>query len=248
LHPYVAWGDSLDGAPPALSSFNKTALASQGGTGEVTLLTGVNSHSLKPKLVSLFNAHASASSVVYLNFTDGTNVEEIAGSKVTLLAGESLVYIDGQGCMHYDAEGHPYPSVGNRASQAEMEAGTSDDKYVTPLKLNFHPGAIKCWGKANGAGTSLLANWNVSGITDTGTGRLGVTIGADFSSVNYSITPGIERVSTSLAVASVDIGGVLRNASQAAGSFEIENFDETATTNVAQDPANYHWQCAGDQA
>jgi len=75
-----------------------------------------------------------------------------------------------------------------------------------------------------------------------------VNIGTDFSSADYSAVTSLERVSTSLAVANTDNGGMFRNATMAAGSFQIENFDDTATTHVAQDPSSYFWACFGDQA
>lgn len=192
------------------------------------------------------NNHASQTVVYTIVRTDGTNTETVI--KVTLLAGESLKCNEVGTWLHYDVNGALYPSVGNLATQAEQEAGTATDKYVSPGRQHFHPSAVKCWGKANGAGTSLIVNYNVSSITDTGTGQLTVNVGTDFSSANYSVTTSVERVATSLAVANVDNGGLLRNASQAAGSFQIENYDDTATTHVAQDPAAYHWQCCGDQA
>ena len=57
----------------------------------------------------------------------------------------------------------------------------------------------------------------------------------------------IERDQTSLSVATVAQCEV-RNASPAAGSFEIESYDHTAITLAAQDPSSYFWSCHGDQA
>lgn len=242
----ISWADALDGSPPAVSSFGREVFASITTNTTTTILTGVASHTLKPKRISVHNNHASVATVVYLDITDGTDTAVLAGSEVNLLAGEALLMIETGAFFHYDSNGALYPAIGNAASQAEMEAGTATDRFVTPQAFNWHPGAVKAWGKANGAGTSLLANWNISGITDTATGRLGVTIGTDFSSVNYSITIALERSVTSLAVAGVEDSNI-RNASQAVGTFEIESYDHTATTMVAQDPANYHWQCCGDQ-
>jgi hypothetical protein len=195
---------------------------------------------------SLRNNHGSTTCDVTIQRTDGTNTDTVV--KATLLAGEALVYTNAGAWLHYDINGAIYPSVGNAATQAEMEAGTALDKYVPPGRVQYHPGVCKCWGKANGAGTSLIANYNVTSITDTGTGQLTVNIGTDFSSADYSITTSLERVATSLAVANVDNGGLIRNATQAVGAFQIENYDDTATTHVAQDPSSYYWQCFGDQA
>jgi hypothetical protein len=242
----IWWADSLDGSPPTVSSFGREPFASITGTGNTTLLTGVASHTLKVKRISLFNNHASTSTVVYCDITDGTDTNVIAGSKCTLLAGESLLMNETGTWLHYDSNGAVYPSVGNAASQAEMEAGTATDKFVTPQGVNWHPGVAKCWGKAVGAGTSLTVNWNISGISDTGTGRLGVTIGTDFSSANYSVVPSLERTVTALTATGVE-DHAIRNASPAAGSFEIESYDQTAILFAAQDPQSYFWVCHGDQ-
>jgi hypothetical protein len=119
---------------------------------------------------------------------------------------------------------------------------------VTPQGVNWHPGVAKCWGKALGAGTSLSAGWNIASVADTGTGRLGWTIGTDFSGVNWAALNSIQRIATTLTVATVDLGGgTFRNAGQTAAVIESENYDETATTNVAQDPEFYYMAGFGDQ-
>jgi hypothetical protein len=218
----------------SITSATTTAIV----TGAASLIKRVIEQSYR-------NNHGSTSCDVTVQRTDGTSTETVV--KVTLLAGEALICNGAGTWLHYDTNGAIYPSVGNLATQAEQEAGTATDKYVSPGRQQFHPSALKCWGKASGDGTTLHANYNVTNLTDTGTGQLTVNIATDMSSVHYAINTTIERVATSLAVANVDNGGLLRNASQAAGAFQVENYDDTATTHVAQDPATYHWQCAGDQ-
>lgn len=203
-------------------------------------------HVINVKHMNIYNNHASQATTLRVEVADGTNTTVLAN--VNLLAGESLVLTQGGVWLHYDSNGAAYPSVGNAASVAEMEAGSALDRYVSPGVFHRHPGSLKCWGKANGAGTTLLANYNIASISDTGTGRLGWTIATDFSDANWAATTSVQRVATSLAVASVDNGGLFRNASQTAGVIETENFDDTATTHVAQDPETYHLQGAGDQA
>jgi hypothetical protein len=239
---------ATNASPPVIDSFpNLGPLASitTATTTQVVDTSAITSgYVVNIKNFSAFNNHASNSSAFTVQVNDGTNVTVKA--KVTLLAGESLVLSQTGVWLHYDANGAPYPSIGNAASQAEMEAGTATDKYVTPQGVNWHPGACKCWGKAVGAGTSLTVNWNVASIADTGTGRLGVTIGTDFSSANYAIVASLERTVTALTATGVE-DHAIRNASPAAGSFEIESYDHTAILFAAQDPANYFWQCHGDQ-
>jgi hypothetical protein len=246
IEVHASWAVSTDGSPPTLASFDSEAYASITTATTTTIVSGVASSTVKLKTISIFNNHASVSNLVYCDNTDGTDTVVIAGSYCTLLPKESLVMTESGIWLHYDANGALYPAIGNAASQAEMEAGTATDKYVTPQGVNWHPGAAKCWGKANGTGTSLLVNWNVSGITDIGTGRLSVTIGTDFSSTHYAIVANIERGVTTYAEADVE-QCTIRSASPAVGSFEVESYDHTATTLTVDDPSNYFWACFGDQ-
>ena len=70
------------------------------------------------------------------------------------------------------------------ASQAEMEAATSDTVFATPLNTNWHPGAVKAWCKANASG-SISASHNMTSVTDVGTGEITFTIATNFSSANW---------------------------------------------------------------
>lgn len=236
-------------SPPAVDSFpnlGPAAAITTATTTQVIDTSGITSgYNVNVKAGFVRNDHASASDTVTMQVNDGTNTSVII--KVLLLAGELLVLTQNGMWLHYDSNGAIYPSVGNAASQAEMEAGTATDRYVTPQGVNWHPGVCKAWGKAVGNGTSLTVNWNISSISDTATGRLGVNIGTDFSSANYSITASLERSVTSLTATGVE-DHAIRNASPAAGSFEIESYDQTAILFAAQDPSNYFWACHGDQA
>lgn len=73
------------------------------------------------------------------------------------------------------------------ASQSDQETGTSTTKYVTPAVQHNHPSAAKFWAYVTvAAGTpTLQTSYNVTSITDSGAGLLTVTIGTDFSSVNW---------------------------------------------------------------
>lgn len=234
----VSYADLVSGAVTG----GGTPLASITSATTVDVAAGLASGQRGVEQMSFRNNHASTSCTVTITHTDGTNPATIA--KAILLAGEVLEFAAGH-WTHFDSNMGAYPAVLPVATQTEQEAGTSLVKTVTPGTQHFHPSAVKCWGKANGAGTSLLVSYNVTGISDTGTGRLGVTIATDFSSADYSITYGTERTVTALTATGVE-GDSIRNASPAAGSFEIESFDHTATTFAAQDPQNYFWQCCGD--
>ncbi len=70
------------------------------------------------------------------------------------------------------------------ATQADQEAAISTSLAVTPGRQQFHPSAAKAWVKFNSAGT-VAASYNITSVTDNGTGDWTVNIATDFSSANY---------------------------------------------------------------
>jgi hypothetical protein len=177
--------------------------------------------------VFIRNAHATTAVdvTVEVNRSAGTLRELV---KTTLLAGETLEFVEGLGFFSFS------PAL-TGASQAEQEAGTATNRYVSPANQHFHPSGVKAWGKSGIAG-NLLGSYNITSVTDTGTGALTVTIANDFSSTNYSLTATIELASTTLAQSCT-------YDSVAAGSFLLRSVVEAGS---AADPVTWSWQCCGD--
>lgn len=223
---------------------------SDGATNGATAVTMVAAPAASTqrivKHVNIYNKDTVAATVTVQYNNNATLREEIV---ITLQSGQTLTWSPEAGwqVMAVQAATDTVPGIIEIATQAEMETGTDVVRAVVPGRLQFHPAACKCWGKAVGAGTSLTVSYNITSVTDTGTGRLGVNIATDFSTANYAIMAQIERGVTTYAVADVEQCAI-RNASPAAGAFEIESYDHTATTLAADDPANYFWECYGDQA
>lgn len=122
---------------------------------------------------------------------------------------------------------------GLKATQANMESEAAAVVYADVFK--YHPGAGKVWIKCNASGT-INASYNVTSITDTGTGIVTVTIADDFSSSNYAI------VVTLFAGTTNDREVIVT--SQAAGSFVIESHTSSGTL---VDPSSYFAIAMGDQ-
>jgi hypothetical protein len=83
------------------------------------------------KLLFINNAHASTSTDVTVEHTDGTNAERL--SKVALLAGESLNFVEGAGFVHLDANGLPKDPLEPRSSASAITAqiaAFSVDTYI----------------------------------------------------------------------------------------------------------------------
>ncbi len=195
------------------------------------------------KEVIIHNSHASVANLCTLKITNGTT--EVQIFKRNLLAGETIVVNDAGTIFVYDANGGVVQG-GSAASdtaagfiqvatQADQETGTSVVLAVTPGRQHFHPSATKAWCKAGLTG-NILASYNVTSLTDTGTGALTVTIANDFSSTSYSITATIELASTTLAQSCT-------YDSVAAGSFLLRSVVEAGS---AADPVTWSVQCCGD--
>jgi hypothetical protein len=197
------------------------------------------------KHISLYNNHASQATTCRVEFSDGTLVSVLAN--VNLLAGEMLVLTQGGVWLHYDSNGGLYPSVGNAASRAEMEAGTATDKYVTPQDMNWHPGVCKAWGKhaVSGAVPQMTATWNVTSVTDSGVSRVTPVIATDFSSANYSISANAEAATTTYSATTTCLICVIRNATPSVTQFTLDLLE--IDIGQATDPAAWYWQAFGDQ-
>lgn len=210
----------------------------------VTLVTGAASTVTRVLSGYLFNAHGSVTEVVTVKYTDGTETATLA--KATLLAGEKLEY-NGFEWLHKDTNGGLYPSVGNSASQAEMEAGTVTDKYVTPGAMNWHPGVCKAWGKhaVSGAVPQMTATWNVTSVSDNGVNRVAPVIATDFSSVNYAISCMAEAATVTYSATTTSLITCVRFATPTVTTFEINVLE--IDIGAATDANAWYWTAHGDQ-
>jgi hypothetical protein len=230
--------DGTNTGPFILASLTTAA----GATADI--VAGIASTKTRITECSVRNKDSSNSVTVTPRRTDGSQTTD--GITVTLLPGEAYVY-NGSIWMHMDSNGGLYPSVGNSATQAEMEAGTATNKYVTPQGVNWHPGACKAWAKHafSGAVPQMSATWNVTSVTDSGPSRATPVIATDFSSANYAVTVSVEVASTTYSATTMCLIPVVRFGTQAAGTFTIDVVE--IDIGQATDPAAVHWMAFGDQ-
>jgi len=123
------------------------------------------------------------------------------------------------------------------ASQAEMEAATSNTVFATPGRTQNHPGVAKAWADIDGdTSTAVLdASYNCASVTDNGTGDYTVTITTDFSSADYAAVTSIEHSSA---------GRFAMIGTKAAGSVQVEYYAQDGTTHV---DGQIDVVCYGDQ-
>ncbi len=85
--------------------------------------------------------------------------------------------------------------------QSDQETGTSTTTLVTPGRQHYHPGADKGNISFNGTGTiATRFSYNVTGLTDGGTGTFSIDWITDFSSTDYGFTFGGRSATSSDAV------------------------------------------------
>jgi len=91
------------------------------------------------------------------------------------------------GWTFYNSSGQRLQTFGFvAATQAEMEAGSSTTAYVTPGRTQHHPGIAKAYCRVATAGTLATGDYNVSSITDEGTGDRTIVWDTDFGDALYS--------------------------------------------------------------
>jgi hypothetical protein len=71
------------------------------------------------------------------------------------------------------------------ATQTEMEAGTTNDVFVSPGRQSFHLGHAKATGRGTGAGATVGTPYNVSSISRVGAGQYNVTLANAMADLNY---------------------------------------------------------------
>lgn len=97
------------------------------------------------------------------------------------------------------------------ATQANMESAASAGStslIVTPGRVQYHPGVAKGWVRFDGTATSVTsgAAYNVTSITDNGTGNYTVFWSTPFSSATYAPVAGASL--NNLRIASVSSNSV----------------------------------------
>lgn len=82
------------------------------------------------------------------------------------------------------------------ATQAEQETASSTAVFVSPGRQQFHPSAAKAWVRYNTVTTTTItSSYNVSSLTDNGTGDTTVNFTTAFSGTDYAYVTGGHRVS-----------------------------------------------------
>ena len=121
------------------------------------------------------------------------------------------------------------------ATQAEQETATATNRYVSPGRQHFHPSAAKVWANFGVTG-NILKSYNVSSVTDSGTGVATVNFTVAFSEANYAYGGGFVRSAEFM---------FFQWGNPGTGSQQIVTGD--AVTLALEDPDEYAYIAFGDQ-
>jgi hypothetical protein len=111
-------------------------------------------------------------------------------------AADYVVLYDGSAAAHRKVLVTDLVVSVSAATQAEMEAASSTSVYVSPGTQQYHPSAAKVWVVFDASTATILASYNVSSITDNGTGDFTINYTTATSSTNYAFV-GIAADATS---------------------------------------------------
>ena len=120
----------------------------------------------------------------------------------------------------------------SEATQAEMEAQTAVAHFVPPDLIKHSPGVAKGWIAIPSDGASITGSYNVSSLTDSGTGARTIVWNTDFSANTYAVVTGKDDDDTG----GVDIG------TPAVGSVTV-----TAYKSGSQADRKHYHAAFGDQ-
>lgn len=195
----------------------------------------------------VFKKIASANSMII--DPNGTETTDDSSTSITVTRQYQVVAIFSNGAEWYVAWQYLEDVVTGRlpaasdaaqgaleiAIQSEMETATDVLRAVVPGRQHFHPGHPKFWAYADPAGV-LITSYNVTSITDTGTGRMTVTIATDFSSANWCCVATVDSPPTAERYAAVE--------AKTAGTVIVSS---TLDTGAPDDPVAYNVVGFGDQ-
>lgn len=158
-----------------------------------------------------------------LTFTYNATSLILPGSASITTAADDVAIMRSKGagnwqCIAYIRKSGTALSGGTAATQAEMEAASSTTVFATPGRTQYHPGVAKCWGNFDWAG-GTNASHNITSTTDSGVGRVTVTIATDFSSAAWDCNVDVEYTAAQSPIYN----------SQAAGTVELRNYDAAGT-------------------
>jgi len=241
-------------SPSTFAPYSTQTAITGAATTDILAVRGASVYG-NTEFISVTNTHATLPQTVRL-LKVGTSITVALTYSITLAAKEWLIVNEEGTVFVYDVSGgvrmgqiaasDTAPGLIEIATQADQETATSTILAVTPGRQHFHPGHPKAWLSC-GVAADIQQSYNITSLTDTGTGIVTVTIATDFAAATYAALVTVEKINTTLTEANERIGHI-RNATRAVGSVAFDCNDTTTTTNLTKDPTTWHVAMFGDFA
>ncbi len=137
------------------------------------------------------------------------------------------------------ATGTSFNSLTGAAVKSDQTTGTSTIAAVVPGVQQFHASAAKVWISHNGVTDTILASYNVTSVTDNGTGNFTINFTTSFTSGAFGAT-GMSKDNGSGA------GSMCNILSKAAGTINVVTVTPTSP-GTGVDSADINVTCFGAQ-
>ena len=195
---------------------------------------------------SIDTAHLADDAVTLAKMAGGTDGNIISfdasGNPVAVATGNDGQVLTSSGagavCAFEDAAGGP-----SQADQAAIEGETNEDTYIPPDLLKHHPGVAKVWFSAESVGTwAINTSYNLTSLTDNGSGDGTATFATDFSGAYYAYAGGAGPQHNADSMGHMFTGNY--NASPVAGSFRFFTQNHAGSAYDVKDLSGIFW---GDQ-
>jgi len=195
----TTWGVGDGSTTFNLPNFERKVAVGSGGTGTATLgnavgdtggeedhtitTTELPANTINYSTATLTNHIGSNTGAAgYYPALNAATWNSNGGGAANIMQPSNVVLM----CIQYQPNA---TTAASAASQAEMEAATSNTVFSTPGRQQLHPGHPKAWVVYDQAtGPSVRASYNVTSVTDSGTGLFIVNWSTDFSSTDYACT------------------------------------------------------------
>lgn len=181
-----AWNRSTQTDSYTVQSSDNHALIDVGGGSPAVTL---------PEGSTLFNGFivaikSNSGSAMTISRSGSDTID--GSTSITLSNQNDWVILQSDGSTTWSVVSRGSPPAA--ASQAQQEAGTATDVYTSPGRQQFHQSAAKAWVSFNGSSMATIASYNVSGLTDNGSGDYTVTWDTNFSSSAYVVVAAGEEI------------------------------------------------------
>lgn len=175
----------------------KTTLNVEGATslsGTVTI-KGITTHEAATILKTTLNVegNTSLSGTVTVK---GITTHEAATILKTNLTVEGTTTLSGNVVLSANLSGVTV-SGSMMATQANQETGTATNLIVAPGVQQYHASAAKAWIQFTSVTTTAInVSYNITSVTDNGTGDTTITIATDFGSATYCVVESARSTAT----------------------------------------------------